>query len=119
VSDLEGDATDEHDEDLDTNFDKGDQNEIPVPKDALEDIELVVEPPAVDRVEDLGEDEGVKNESRHDQVALRRVIVTEDVVANEVEDEDDDDLIYRLAKDHLNHVSSEKARSVGIRLPVQ
>jgi len=47
------------------------------------------------------------------------VIATEDAVANGVEDEDEDDLIYQLAKDHLNHVSSEKACSVGIRLPVQ
>jgi len=45
------------------------------------------------------------------------VIATEDLVANGVEDEDDDDLTYQLAKDHLNHVSSEKVRSVGIRLP--
>jgi len=35
----------------------------------------------------------VLNTSRHGQVALRFVIVTEDIVANEVEDENDDDLI--------------------------
>ena len=81
--DPEGDttATNEHDENLIANFykslivsdtleqkgrkhtDEGVHDEIPIPDNALEDIELVVESSAVDRVEDLGKDEGIEHES--------------------------------------------------------
>ena len=72
---LEGGATDEHDEDLTTDLykrsfsvkllpnaecrgrtDQGDHDEVPVLENTLKDVGPVVEPPAVDRVEDLGED---------------------------------------------------------------
>jgi len=77
-SDLEGGPTNEHDEDLTTDFcnycqcrnasegesgghtDEGDHSEIPIPEGAFEDVELVVKSPAINRVEDLGEDKGVK-----------------------------------------------------------
>ena len=73
--------------------DQGDPDEIPVLENILEDVELVVEPPAVDRVEDLGEDEDVEHESRHNIVSVVRVIHPEDAVAKEVENEDNNDLV--------------------------
>jgi len=47
-----------------------------------------------------------------------RVIHTKDTVAKEVEDEEDDNLVDQLSKDHLDHVNSEKPRAAGIRFPV-
>jgi hypothetical protein len=73
---------------------EGDHNEVSIPGDTFKYVELVIEPPAINRVEDLSEDEGVKHECRHNRVALISVIVTKDLVAEEVEDEDDDDLVY-------------------------
>ena len=40
-------------------------------------------------------------------------------MAKEVEDENDDDLIYRLSEDHLDHIGREQPRSMRVRLPVQ
>ena len=54
--------------------DEGDHNEIPVPKDALKDVELVVEPSAIKRVEDLSEDKGVEHECLHNLVTLICVV---------------------------------------------
>ena len=47
------------------------------------------------------------------------MIETKDAVAEEVEDEDDDDLVDRLSKDHLDHVSGEEFCSTGIRFAIQ
>ena len=47
-----------------------------------------------------------------------RVIYTKDAVAEEVEDEDNDNLVDRLSEDHLDHVSGEKFRSAGVRFPI-
>lgn len=66
---------------------KGDHDETPVPEDTLEDIELVVQPPAVEGIKDLSKDEGIEHDRRHNPVALLCVIQTEDCVAKEVEDE--------------------------------
>ena len=41
----------------------------PVLDDTLKDIEFVIEPPAVDQVEDLSEDQGTAREPRHDRIA--------------------------------------------------
>ena len=40
-------------------------------------------------------------------------------MAEEVEDEDDDNLVNRLSEDRLDHVSGEKSRSTNIWVPVQ
>jgi len=72
-----------------------------------QDVEPVVEPPAVDRIEDLGEDERIEHESRQNPVSVVRVIQTEDAVAKEAENEDRDDLVDRLPEDHLDHISGE------------
>lgn len=90
-------------------------------QDALENIGLVVEPPVVHRVEEPGKDEGVEYESHHDYVALVQAIRTKDLVVNEVEGEENHNdhlILHRPTKDHV-HVSSEKSRSMSIRLPVQ
>ena len=91
---MEGGATDEHDEDLTNNLykrsfsikwlwntecrggrtDQSDHDEVPVLENTLKDVEPVVEPPAVDRVEDLGKDEGAEHESHHNIVVVIRVI---------------------------------------------
>ena len=47
------------------------------------------------------------------------MIETKDAVAEEVEDEDDDDLVDRLSEDHLDHVSGEESCSAGIWFPIQ
>lgn len=49
---------------------EGYHNEILIVENALKDVELAVEPPAVDRVEDLGKDEGIEHESHDNLVAL-------------------------------------------------
>lgn len=49
-------------------------DEIPIIEDTLEYVEPVIEPPAIGRVEDLSEDEGVEHESHNDLIALCRVV---------------------------------------------
>lgn len=66
-----------------------------VPEDAFENVELVVEPPAINRVEDLGKDEGVEHKCCDNQVVLFRVVQTKGCVAEEVENEDDDDQLWQ------------------------
>ena len=98
--------------------DEGDHHEVLILCDAFEDVEFIIEPPAVDRVEDLGKDKRVEYEGLNDCVAVAPV-QAEDRFAEEVEDEDDCNLVDRLPDDHLDHVSGEEPCTAGVRFPVQ
>ena len=97
---------------------EGDHHEILILCGAFEDVEFVIEPPAVDRVEDLGKDKRVEYEGLNDHIATM-VVRAEDRFAMEVEDDDDGNLVDRLSDDHLDHVSGEEPRTAGVRFPVQ
>lgn len=62
TSNLEGFPADEDDEDLAANHDGVDGPEEIIARDTFENIELVVETPVIEFVEDLEPDKGVKDE---------------------------------------------------------
>jgi hypothetical protein len=98
--------------------DKSNDDEVSISEYTLENVQLVVKPPAIDRVEDLSEDEDIEHERLDNSFVMLCMIQSEDRVAEEVEDEDYRDLVYRLSEDHLDHVGGEEPRSTSVRLPV-
>jgi len=61
MSNMECCTTNKHNEDLTSNSNEGDRNEISVLGDTLKDVEFVVKSPTIDQVEDLGEDIGIEH----------------------------------------------------------
>ena len=91
-----------------------------VAEDAFEDVELVVQTPVVEDVEDLHPHETVEN----DGVQLKlhvgiRQIVAKNVTTGEVEDEDDGELVDVLPHDLLPHRSGDKRLILALRRAVQ
>lgn len=104
--------------------DQRDDEEELVGQYTLEDVELVVETSAVDRVEDLHEHERVEDERAQLGMFLRLLIRRKTKVAkyrvpSKVEDQDDDDLVDRLPEDHLVHVDAEQRGTRMIRFAVE
>lgn len=119
--DLEGLAADEDDEHLPPDHDGVDDDEEPVARDALEDVEAVVQAAVAELVEDLQPDERVEDQRVE---PLRLVLVVGDAVSEqrgtpEVEDEGDGELADHLAHDHLAHPSRDERGRLPIRFSVQ
>ena len=107
--DLEGAATDKHNENLQANNHDNDANEEPIAKDTLKHVELVVETPVVEDVEDLHPDEAIED----DCVELELLVgigkfVAKDIATSEVKHEDDCDLVDVLTNDLLPHGRRDK-----------
>lgn len=119
--DLEGLAADEDDEHLPPDHDGVDDDEEPVARDALEDVEAVVQAAVAELVEDLQPDERVEDQ-RVEPLRLVLVVgnaVSEQRGAPEVEDEGDGELADNLAHDHLAHPSRDEWGRLPVRFSVQ
>lgn len=120
TSNLEGFPADEDDENLSADHDGVDDPEEVVARDALEDVEPVVETAVVQFIEDLEPDEGVENKGA---VAFGfsgvRHIVAEEGTATKVEAESDGELGNSLANNHLPHPGGDQRRGFAIRLAVE
>ena len=89
----------------------------------MEDVERAIQDASVELIEDLTEDESVKDEGLVFVIKLNPGgfvgwgVKAEDLLPTEVEDKDDDQLIDGLAYDHLPHVQADQIRRLVIRLP--
>lgn len=93
---------------------------------AHEHVFPAVDPPGVDRVEDLAEHEGVEDESVELSVPLLDLhvgvgglVVSENDVAGEVEQEDDEGLVHRLTDDLHAHGRVEQRRGLAVGLAIE
>ena len=73
--------------------------------DTFEDVELVIETTIVEFVEDLHPDESVED---HSVELFLTCAGSKDFIACKVEHECDDELVDRLACDHLPHVDGNE-----------
>ena len=76
------------------------------------------------RVPDLRKHKRVKNKRLNDRRLMRRVVIigikpTTDLLAQEVEEKNDEDHVYRLASDLLHHINSEKRVGFLVGLAVE
>src|SRR5579863_6657135 len=129
MGDLERSATNEANQDLNGNFclensdtiqpqqkrrtDGSDGQEVPILQHTLENIQLSVQAATIKRVGDLREHKRVEDQRLNNRIIVllhRRVVrmmKPKNSRTKEMEDKDDDDLIYRLPDDLLEHVDSE------------
>ena len=104
---------------------QGDGDEIPILGQALEDIELLVQPPAINGVENLRKDESIEDQGLNGAVMIfiHSVVVgmleAENLEAGKMEYKGDGDLVNRLAHDLLVHVDGEQRCTLLVRFAIQ
>ena len=107
---LKSGRTDQHNEDLHGNFydtatlattvevgknhtNQSDGNEIPIPTDAFENVQLPVQPTAIDRIENLGKDERIEDKRLNNEVTVSGRRQPQYFRSKKVKHESNDDLV--------------------------
>ena len=96
--DRESCPADKNDHYLPSHNDELDPDEEIIPLDPFEYVKPIIKPSVVILIEDLHPYKGVEYQSLH-----FIPLITCDLCARKIEDQCDNELVYRLADDHLPH----------------